>query len=367
MDSYWPSSPDRSFSYTESLNNRTQPLARAPAVARAVGATPQAVEAASAPSLLTQQVLSWLPEDTETVIAANGPFVMHLKKQNSESTVNSEESAREIEETFKSLPLNLLGFESGILEKHFQSREISLALEGSRDFRAPSGLGEALFQGAEIVVFEDDISEDVSSFQSETREKSFGSELIEGFQVVLFQEKREQDIWTTFVAFPKSNIAVVATDRDYLREVLARVKGKLGQRALPTNLPEWNHVPGQAAFWALRHFSRQGAGEDPTSPFAARSAGSLSDPKAVGLTFYLDPAKSPVATVTYLSDGRNILENVNKNLFPIEHELGSKELHIQYRIVGPGAVRGTYDLTQIESRQVFLFVLMGLLGHAIFI
>jgi hypothetical protein len=58
--------------------------------------------------------------------------------------------------------------------------------------------------------------------------------------------------------FPKPNIAVAATDRGYLEDVLARIDGKRGERALPDTLPEWKHVDTHAQFWVVRHYRKAG-------------------------------------------------------------------------------------------------------------
>ena len=42
-------------------------------------------------------------------------------------------------------------------------------------------------------------------------------------------------------------------------------------------------------------------------------------------------------------------------------------MHIQYHQVQPEAVEGSYDLDSIESVQYFVFILEGLLGHAIYL
>jgi hypothetical protein len=93
----------------------------------------------------------------------------------------------------------------------------------------------------------------------------------------------------------------------------------------------------------------------------------MPDNQAIGLTFTFDPAKSKTATIAYLSGDANILQDVQKNLFPIESEQGAKEMHIRYRQVGPAAVEGSYDLEHIESAELFVFVLESLLGHAIYV
>ena len=40
------------------------------------------------------------------------------------------------------------------------------------------------------------------------------TEEIKGKRVAVFKEKSEEDILTTYVTFPKSNVAVVATDEN---------------------------------------------------------------------------------------------------------------------------------------------------------
>jgi hypothetical protein len=253
------------------------------------------------------------------------------------------------------------------LKKYAKGEKILLALEGSRHFRAPSGLGEGPFQGCAIAIFADDITARANSFLKDSSATALRTEQIEGQQVTVFQEKREQDVWTTFVAFPKANVAVAATDEKYLQDVLARLAGKRGPRALPEDLPEWKYVNSHAAFWALRHYDNVGAEADPTSPFGGKKAANIPDDQAIGLTFSFDPAISKTATVTYLSGNANILQNVRKNLFPIETEPGAREMHIRYGQMGSGAVEGAYDLEHIESAEIFVFVLETLLGHAIYV
>jgi hypothetical protein len=315
-------------------------------------------------SQIVEQALSWLPSDTETVTAANGPFL--LPDLNWGAGVKpSGNGSEEIADTFRAIPVALLGFKKGFMSKYLSEEKVLLALEGSRNFRFPTGLGEGPFQGCGIVVFAGDVTASVDSFRKDSSSAALRTERIEGQQVSVFQEKLEEDTWTTFVAFPKPNIAVAATNEEYLREVLARINGKRGERALPENLPEWKYVNRNAAFWAVRHYDKMGASTDPTSPFAAKSYLTLRDDQAIGLTFSFDPDKSKTATVTYLSADKNILPVVQKNLFQVEHEPGGREMHIRYREISPGIVEGSFDLDHIESAEVFNFFLMALLGHVI--
>lgn len=330
----------------------------------AVRSTP-AFPLQSGPSQLAQRVLSWLPADTETVITANGPF--SLPELNPQAHQTRKESDHEVEDTFKYLPLALFSFQQGLLGNYLKGDKLLLAMQGSRHFRAPSGLGMAPFEGCAIGVFASDITGHANSFMEGAPKRALRMEQIEGHRVAVFREKLEEDTWTTFVAFPKPNIAVAASNEQYLHEVLSRLNGKGGERALPDTLPEWKHVNAHAAFWAVRHYNRKYAGIDPTVPIGGGRAGNLTDDQAIGLTFSFDPANSKTATITYLSGNKNIFQNVQKNLFPLESEPGAREMHIRYHEIEGGSVESSYDLDHIESAELFIFFLEALLGHPIYL
>jgi len=86
----------------------------------------------------------------------------------------------------------------------------------------------------------------------------------------VFEQKLENDLWTIYVSFPQNNVVLVATNRSFLQEVLVRMRGKEGQRALPDSLPEWKYVNRNSQFWGIRHFDRTQAKMDPSSPFRER-------------------------------------------------------------------------------------------------
>jgi hypothetical protein len=252
-------------------------------------------------------------------------------------------------------PLLLLVGKDGLLAKNLKDKPIVAEIEGSRSFQAPTGLGGMRYQGGVIAVFAGDVTASADAFLRDSASGILRKQQIEGHQVTVFQEKSEEDIWTTYVSFPKPNVAVVATNEDYLREVLARINGKQGARALPANLIEWKHVNIHAEFCAVRHYQKTGAKQDPSSPFN-RGWGKTSDPQAIGLTFSFDPDKSKVATVTYLSRDETSLQGIKREYFA-EHGPADTQMHIQYREIEAGALEGTYNIEQLESADAFAFVL----------
>lgn len=252
------------------------------------------------------RVISWLPADTETITVARGPFVLATSTLGQNEGKDRAISDKELAGNFEELPLALLQFKNGLLAKHLEGKAINLALEGARHFRPPAGLGEMPFEGCAIAVFADNLRNEIGSFTKETRSSTLKIERIEDQDVPVFQEKLEQDTWTTFVAFANEQVILVASDRNYLAEVLARLRGKIGQRALPSDLPEWRYVNTNARFWGVRHYDKSQAQADPSSPYGGRKSANFPDEQAVGLTFVFDPQGGRSATVTYLSGDSRI-------------------------------------------------------------
>ena len=318
------------------------------------------------PSIDVQEVLSWLPADTETVTVANGSFLLPNVYTEKEETQNRELSDQDLAQNFESLPAALLGLNNGLLVKHLKGKRVSLAIEGARHFRAPAALGGMPFEGCAITIFAGDLGDTGDSFIKGTQKVALRVEEIEGQKVAAFQEKLEQDLWTSFVAFPSRNVVLVATNRNYIREVLARLHGKTGARALPDSLPEWRHVNTRAPFWGLRHFDRSQGSADPSSPFGGPNP-AIPDEKAIGLTFNFDPGKGRSATITYLSGDKDIVAKMRSSFLAMGTEPQAEDLHVKFRKVEPGVVEGSYNLEHSGPVQYFFFVLEAMLGHAVYL
>jgi hypothetical protein len=153
-------------------------------------------------------VLSWLPTDTETITVANGPFWMsNFQLGEEQQRVVSKQN---LEKYFQSLTLGSFNFKESLVEKHFEGQKISLAVEGSRRFRFPQGLGGLPYEGCSIAVFGDDQSDREAKFMTDASKIALRVEEIEGQKVAVFQEKMEEDLWTFFVVLPKKNVVSVA-------------------------------------------------------------------------------------------------------------------------------------------------------------
>jgi hypothetical protein len=314
-----------------------------------------------------KRVLSWLPTDTETLLVANGPFWMSNFQIGGEDYKNRRVTSEELEKQFEGQTLSLFNSNS-LLEKRLERKKVLFALEGSRHFRAPADLGEMPFEGCALAVFNEDLGDVRNAFMKDAAQAAVRIEEIEGQQVAEFEERMERDTWTMFITFPQEGVLLVATNKRFLQEMLARMRGAEGERALPDTMPEWKHVNKQAQFWGLRHYDKQQEKEDPTSPFGGRRTANLPDDQAIGLIYQCEPRKERNATITYLSGPTADTRKIEEGRFPSSSEPeATAGLHIQYRDLGPGVIQSIYDLSYSQPLEWFFFVLMGNVGHAVYL
>jgi hypothetical protein len=313
-----------------------------------------------------ERVLSWLPADTETLQVADGPFRManYIEEHDySNRLLTSDELKRQ----FESLTFGLFGFGKGLLEKQLQGKQVSFVLEASRHFRSPASLGELPYEGCAAAIFLDQGEDSRDAFTKQAAAAATRFEDIEGQKVTVFEEKEREEIWTYFTAFPAKGMVLVCTNKQFLQEMLKRMHGAEGPRALPKDLREWNYVNKKAQFWGLRHFDREQANLDPTSPFGGRKTPNFSDEEAVGFTYECDPASAMRATVAYLSGARDETMRIAEARFSDPYEPAMPGMHVQHQKLGPGVIQSTFDLSNSRSTDLFFFIFMDHLGHAIYV
>ena len=315
------------------------------------------------------QVRPWLPADTESILVANGPFWMSNFRTGDEEVDDYVVTAEKIEKQFEGLTLALFDAKDDFLEKHFEGKQVLFALEASRRFTSPQGLGEAPYEGCALAIFRDDLSERRDTFMKDAVGVAVRFEEIEGQRIAVFEEPSEEDTLTTFVTFPRERVVLVATNEAFLKEVLARVHDteKKNEQALPKTLQEWKYVNQRAMFWGLRHYEKPAPKDDPTSPFGGERQANVPDEEAIGLTYESDP-RAETATLTSLSGPNVDLMSIEKKRFPVASDpLEIPGLHIQYRKLDPGVMRTTYDLKQSRPLNLFLLVLLGYMGHIVYL
>jgi hypothetical protein len=326
--------------------------------------------ASATPGKITdvQQVLTWLPSDTETLLVANGPFSLSNFQIEREAYSDHGVTSVELENYFNRFTFRLFTTKNNLLEKYLRGKRALFGLEASRHFRPPADLGELPFEGCALAVFEDDVDDERDAFMKEAAQIAVRIEDIEGQKTAIFEERYQEDIWKTFIAFPRKNVVFAASNEQFLKEMLSRMRSPGTRRALPDSLPEWKHVNTQAQFWGLRHFDKTQAKDDPTSPFGGKKPANLPDDGAIGLTYECSPTKEHQATLTYLSRSKTQIGKIEEGRFPSSSQReDTAALHIQRRELEPGFIQITYDLSRSRPLSRFFFVFIGTLGHAIYV
>jgi hypothetical protein len=313
-------------------------------------------------------LFSWLPADTETLQVANGPFWMSNFVTGRQDDKDREVTSEELEKQFEGLTLGLFDFDKDFLGKHLDGKKVLFALEGSRHFRPPKGLGELPFEGCAVAIFQEDLEDRRDAFMRDAVGVATRIEQIQGQKVAEFEEQIEQDTWTFFVTFPQKGVVLVSTNKQFLQEMLARMLDAEGQRALPDSLREWKYVNQTAQFWGLRHYDEQQAKNDPTSPFEGRKSANFPDEEAVGLTYECNPRAGLRVSVTYITGQRAEASKIAADRFP---DTGDPkllaDLHITFQELTAGVIRSTFDLHHSRAAELFFFIFMDHLGHAVYV
>jgi hypothetical protein len=305
-----------------------------------------------------KQVLSWLPGDTETVIVGRdfllADFAELLKSRDSYT--------KQI--AFQQMALGWpWGLKNGTLAHYVRGERVLLAVGGARHFRLPKSLGLMPYEGCTLIAFTNNQRDRLDAFFKGASKEALKVEEIEGHRILVFQQRPESDIWTTFVGLPRPNLLLLATNIDYLKEVLSRLGGESGPRALPESEPQWQYVDTSAQFWGLRRFDRSQGDKDPSSPFwdpRKFVKSPWTDEQAIGLTFSYDPAHGKGPTITYLSGN----PSSGREALLLRHE--GRKFGISLRDLNATALRASYRLDD-STAPLWVFFLTYLLGHGIFV
>jgi hypothetical protein len=311
---------------------------------QALGAAPQAP---AKPATRAMDLLWWLPADTETVVVTqtpatppNGPLFEVIK--------------------FAEVSFGDTTFPAGAKRK-LRGVSVKASVEGSRHFRPPSGLGQMRYEGATIFVFDKPLGAHGSAVMSELKKSAEGVISIEGLEVAQMREKFENDVWTSYITIARPDILILATDRQYLAEVLRRRVKREGPRALPDTLPEWRWVNTDAPFWALRHYRRDHPDQDPSSPFVRDGAAGVFDAGAVGVAAHV-AADGRATVVHYLSTSDNA-EAVAQEMWRHPRE----GLDPAIGTPADDTIEMRFTARDSDQMSMFFFFLFAALGHAIYV
>jgi hypothetical protein len=314
-----------------------------------------------------KDLIGWLPADTESVVAARGPFTIPADpdktgEKNEQEWFTKQATLSEIQAEFEQLPLEL--FYDLNLTRAMKGYTVSYAMQGSRHFRGPSDGSEVMdFEGCSIVVFERDLGGLEGIIGRMSDKKGIVKVVISGTRVLILQEKSEEAEWTHFVAVPRPKVLLIANNRQYLQEVLERMMQKKTPRALPDQLPEWQFLDANARFWGLRHYDPTQAKMDATSPLGEDRTFDPGDPKAIGILFALDPRNERRLVITSISgDVAKARGEASKGQSVSEPQDGVKFV-VRLRSPKPGVLEQIYTLDRSSTLDYSLLAILFALGR----
>ena len=291
-----------------------------------------------------EELLWWLPPDTETVQVTQtppnprGPLFGGIAHTRGEIEGGDESY-------------------SEILTRHLKGTRVKATVDGSRRFAPPSGLGAMLYEGAMILRFDKPLGAAGTRLIAELGKRALKIDRFDGLEILEFRDKLESDYWNSYIAVPSADVLVIATNRPYLEELLRRRKARTLPRALPENLSEWQWLDVTAPYWALRHFRRDAA-NDPTSLSGRPNVLGGFDAAALGVTAYVN-ADGRTIVAHYVSPAANA-DQTARRLWAHPGDGVSPAV----RRVSANAIEARLVAKDEEDLAMFFFYLLAALGHA---
>ncbi len=186
------------------------------------------------------QALSYLPPQSETLAV----------DQKSRPVLPEEPDSGDKPQTGEyALPANL---QLSVIARALVGRNIELSLEARSNFRAPQGFGLMPYDGSGLVYLKPQAGQTRELLKAAVW-KGMKRTTLAGQEIGIFEEKREHDLWRVYVAVPRPDLIVLATDRASMITTLARMqRPTLSDRAMPANWSGWKLVDTTAPFWAVR-------------------------------------------------------------------------------------------------------------------
>ncbi len=248
-----------------------------------------------------EECLGWLPVDTETLRVRRGEASRPFRDETPKADQNGFPKLDKakwgqwaVREIATASPLASL--RGG---KYDVGRQPRLAIDATRYLESVDPWGGQRYQGCCILQFQDDFGPIGTKLEEDLRKDCKSRRSLAGEPVYVFEQSVPRKFYVkdepwegTFICRPAPNLLLVATQEAFLETVLNRRRKKMGDRALPDNLPFWKNVDVKSPAWMVRHIKRKSSKQ--TIGVAWSLAASPSSPGIV-LTFSHDDPKFKAA------------------------------------------------------------------------
>jgi hypothetical protein len=228
--------------------------------AQSVGVAEEAERPGLSP--LSQRVLPWFPEDTESIVAGQS------FKMPAEDTRGKRQDLTSTDIPFaEAMAATSLGVLFEMDAKYRQplaGRKVALALRGNRNYYpATITLPTWQCENCSIILFEKDLGEAEQQLTAMLRADAEATRKFAGRDVFAFPptknmkkeigQPRRREWLGIFVVVLDSQTLLLASSDKYLEELLERIDSKPVRTAIPENLKVWEHVNAQATAWMVLH------------------------------------------------------------------------------------------------------------------
>jgi hypothetical protein len=200
-------------------------------------------------------------------------------------------------------------------------------------------------QGALVLQFDPATNDQVRKFFESCRKKATKNIELVSQPVAVFSFAKGRETRTYLLTQPRPGLVILATNESYLEDTLKRTGGTSKKRALPAELPEWKFVDVNAAIWAIRHYRKDSADNDPTSPLSSTHlAKDNNDNTAVGFVFWYNPDADKTMQARYMS-GSNMADEIASKTWNYPYE----DFKTKVKKGVPGVVQITLELDTKET------------------
>jgi hypothetical protein len=206
-------------------------------------------------SVSARRILSWLPEDTESIVAAQA-FTISPEMLNQPLAFE-----RPFAEVIAARGLGVLTDLDAKCLQPVVNRKIEIAVRGNRNFDWVSGsLPAHRSESCSIVVFEKSLGDGEKQLIDLLRAEAEKVRKIAGRDVFVFpasRQMRRDRAWKwrgnlgIFLVLLQSNTLLCATSDSYLEDVLKRVDANAVRAAIPENLEVWRQIDARAPAWMV--------------------------------------------------------------------------------------------------------------------
>jgi len=263
-----------------------------------------AAEAPPRPRLphVVNEIVRWLPENTETVAAVQSFNVEDLCDWPAAPAGDASTTTRLLLAMLTLQDFSALGpraegevFGATRLLRMLGKNPVALGVYGGRNYEL---YDKAVWrEAAGILIFQRPLNVVSKDFLETLHAAAHGMRVLARREIWCYARDPQgiprplKPSEGLFIAVPRPNVLIWSSSEPYLDELLRRMGSAPLGRALPDGLPEWNAVDLAAGAWLVRHIPQR----------AAR-------PRLTGLSMSCPPGEAAQLELRYLTAGQEPLE-----------------------------------------------------------